>query len=212
MYEDLNNKEITVLKFLKEHTGEKGYPPSVREICKALDIKSTSTVFSLLNSLEKNKYIRKDPTKPRAIEILDKNFEDSPSNSFDTEILNIPVVGRIAAGQPIFAEENIEEHLPLPASHVKGNNCFVLRVEGDSMVEAGIFHRDYIVVDSSNIAPPNGKIVVALIDEDTSTVKTLQKTDNQIILKPENSLYDPMIFSPEQVKIIGVVTGVFRVL
>lgn len=212
MYEDLKEKDILVLEYIKEHSGAKGYPPSVREICKKLGIKSTSTVFKILNRLEKYDYIRKDATKPRAIEILDKGVSSENIVGFNSEVINIPIVGQIAAGEPIFAEENIEEYMTLPSSYVKGKNCFMLRVKGDSMIDVGIMDRDYIIVDSSQINPIDGKIVVALVNEDSSTVKTLLRKDNKIILKPENSLYEEMVFEADQVSIMGTVTGVFRVI
>ncbi|MEG0249717.1 MAG: transcriptional repressor LexA [Peptostreptococcus sp.] len=212
MYEDLKAKEILVLEYIKEHSGAKGYPPSVREICKKLDIKSTSTVFNILNRLERFDYIRKDATKPRAIEILSKGITSENTVGYNSETINIPIVGQIAAGEPIFAEENIEEYMTLPSSHVKGQECFMLRVKGDSMIDVGIMNRDYIIVDSSQINPTDGKIVVALVNEDTSTVKTFLKKGDKIVLKPENALYEPMVFEADEVSIMGTVTGVFRVI
>lgn len=210
MYEELKEKDILVLNYIKEHSGNKGYPPSVREICNKLGIKSTSTVFGILNRLEKYEYIRKDPTKPRAIEILDKNSENPTITN--REVISLPVVGEIAAGEPIFAEENIEEYIPLPSSYIKGRNCFMLKVKGDSMIDAGIFDRDLIVVDSSDKNPKKGKIIAALIDGDTATVKRLDIRNGKIILIPENKTYSEMIFSPEEIQILGSVTGVFRTL
>lgn len=210
MYEELREKDILVLNYIKEHSGNKGYPPSVREICNELGIKSTSTVFGILNRLEKYEYIRKDPTKPRAIEILDKNSENPTITS--QEIISLPVVGEIAAGEPIFAEENIQEYIPLPSSYIKGRSCFMLKVKGDSMIDAGIFDRDLIVVDSSDKKPKKGKIIAALIDGDTATVKRLDIRNGKIILIPENKMYSEMVFSPEEVQILGSVTGVFRTL
>ncbi len=210
MYEELKEKDILVLNYIKEHSGNKGYPPSVREICNKLGIKSTSTVFGILNRLEKYEYIRKDPTKPRAIEILDKNSENPTITN--REFISLPVVGEIAAGEPIFAEENIEEYIPLPSSYIKGRNCFMLKVKGDSMIDAGIFDRDLIVVDSSDKNPKKGKIIAALIDGDTATVKRLDIRNGKIILIPENKMYSEMVFSPEEVQILGSVTGVFRTL
>lgn len=210
MYEDLKEKDIAVLDYIKEHCGAKGYPPSVREICKKADIKSTSTVFAVLKRLEKLEYIRKDPTKPRAIEILDKSIENNDAIGLHAEILNLPLLGQIAAGEPILAEQNIDEYVPLPASHIQGKNCFLLKVKGDSMIEAGIFERDYIVVDASQTTPSQGKIVAALINGDDATVKRFYKKDGKIILKPENSLYSDMVFEANEVEILGTVTGLFR--
>ena len=210
MYENLNEKELSVLNFLKSYINDKGYPPSVREICKSLNIKSTSTVFAVLNTLEKNKYIRKDASKPRAIEILDKT-DDSNVFDFNPEIVNLPLVGSIAAGSPILAQENIEDYIGLPSAYTKGKDCFMLRIKGDSMVEVGIIDKDYIIVDASDTRSDNGKIVVALINGESATVKTLEKKDGKVLLKPENSAYEPMVFEPDQVKVMGTVTGVFRV-
>lgn len=213
MYEDLKPKQLAVLGFLKEHSGKYGYPPSVREICSHLDIKSTSTVFAILNNLEKKSYIRRDPTKPRAIEILDSSFASSSNLNYNPEIIQLPLVGRIAAGQPILAEENIEEYMSLPASHVKGKDCFMLRVRGDSMINVGILNDDYIIVDSSVKNPSNGDMIAALVDEMGATVKTFRKDKNdknKILLIPENDDYQTMEFHVSQVSILGKVTGVFR--
>lgn len=212
MYEDLKEKDILVLEYIKEHSAAKGYPPSVRETCKKLNIKSTSTVFNILNRLEKYNYIRKYATKPRAIEILDKGLDSENTVGFNSETINIPIVGQIAAGEPIFAEENIEEYMTLPSSHIKGKECFMLRVKGDSMIDVGIMNRDYIIVDSTQISPIDGKIVVALVNEESSTVKTLLKKNGKIILKAENPIYEPMVFEASEVRIMGTVTGVFRVI
>lgn len=210
MFEDLNEKDISVLLYIREHSNQKGYPPSVREICKKLDIKSTSTVFSIMKRLEENNYIRKDPSKPRAIEILDKSYDTPTDISRNLETISLPVVGQIAAGSPILAEENIEEYFPIPASFIKGNNSFMLVVRGDSMIDVGIFDKDYIIVNASDIRPQNGKIIAALIDGESATVKTFHKKGDKIILKPENQSMDPMIYDASQVSILGTVTGVFR--
>lgn len=212
MYEDLKEKDITVLKYIKEHCGTKGYPPSVREICKKVDIKSTSTVFGILKELENLGYIRKDPTKPRAIEILDKSFENNDIDGLHMEILNLPLLGQIAAGEPILAEQNIDEYIPLPASYIQGKNCFLLKVKGDSMIDAGIFEKDYIIVDASQNTPSQGKIVAAMVDGNEATVKRFYKKDDKIILKPENSAYSDMVFDTSQVQILGTVTGLFRTI
>ena len=210
MYDNLNEKELSVLNFLKVHIKDRGYPPSVREICKNLDIKSTSTVFAILNTLEKNKYIRKDPSKTRAIEILDMSDESNRLN-LNPEIINLPLVGSIAAGSPILAQENIEDYIGLPSAYIMGKDCFMLKIKGDSMVDVGIMDKDYIIVDAADTRADNGKIVVALINGESATVKTIEKKNGKIWLIPQNSAYEPMIFEPDQVKVMGSVTGVFRV-
>lgn len=212
MYEDLKEKDITVIEYIKEHCGTKGYPPSVREICKKANIKSTSTVFEVLKKLEKLNYIRKDPTKPRAIEILNKSLKNDDVVGIYTEILNLPLLGQIAAGEPILAEQNIDEYIPLPASYIRGKNCFLLKVKGDSMIEAGIFEKDYIIVDASQNTPNQGKIVAAVIDGNEATVKRFYKKDGKIILRPENAIYSDMVFEVNRVQILGTVTGLFRTI
>ena len=210
MYLDLSNKQILILEFIKEQIASKGYPPAVREICDAVGLKSTSTVHSHLNKLEKLGYIRKDATKPRAIEVLDSN-KPVFSQEFSQEIINLPLVGQITAGEPIFAEQNIEEHIPLPINLVKGKDNFILKVKGDSMINSGILNGDYVIVDKKSIAS-DGQIVVALIHKEYATVKTLYKEDDKIRLQPENDFMDPIILGYKDVEIIGVVTGVCRVL
>lgn len=168
-YGKITNKQREVLEYLKQQVLQKGYPPSVREICDAVGLKSTSSVHAHLESLERNGYIRKDPTKPRAIEIVDDGF-----NLVRTETVYIPEVGKVAAGQPILAIENIDAYLPFPAYMIpQGKDVFVLTVKGDSMVDAGIFDGDKLVVAKQNTAQ-NGEIVVALVD-DSATVKTFYK-------------------------------------
>ena len=211
MYLDLSNKQVAILEFIKEQIALKGYPPSVREMCIAVGLKSTSTVHSHMNKLEKLGYIRKDPTKPRAIEVLDKARDDDDVIGLHQEMINLPLIGQITAGEPIFAEQNIEEYIPLPASLVSGKDNFVLRVKGDSMVNAGILNGDYVVVDKKNTAA-NGQMVAALVENEKATVKTFYKEDGKIRLQPENDFMEPFIFEDAQVQIIGIVTGVFRVL
>ena len=210
MYLDLSNKQILILEFIKDQIASKGYPPAVREICDAVGLKSTSTVHSHLNKLEKLGYIRKDATKPRAIEVLDQN-KTILSQEFSQEIINLPLVGQITAGEPILAEQNVEEYIPLPVSLVKGKDNFVLKVKGDSMINAGILNGDHVVVDKKSIAS-NGQIVVALIHKEYATVKTFYKEENNIRLQPENEFLDPIILNFKDVEVIGVVTGVFRVI
>ena len=211
MYSNLTDKQIAILEFIKSEISKKGYPPAVREICDAVNLRSTSTVHSHLNKLEKLGYIRKDPTKPRAIEVLDKARDDDDVIGLHQEMINLPLIGQITAGEPIFAEQNIEEYIPLPASLVSGKDNFVLRVKGDSMVNAGILNGDYVVVDKKNTAT-NGQMVAALVENEKATVKTFYKEDGKIRLQPENDFMEPFIFEDAQVQIIGIVTGVFRVL
>ena len=210
MYLDLSDKQVLVLEFIKEQLMAKGYPPSVREICTAVNIKSTSAVHGYLNKLEKLGYIRRDPTKPRAIEVLDGNSNPNVSG-LNQEIINLPLVGQITAGEPILAQENIEEYIPLPSNLIKGSDNFVLKVKGDSMINAGILNNDYIIVDKKNTAS-NSQIVIALINGETSTVKRFYKENNFVRLQPENDFMEPIILEANSVEIIGVVTGVFRTI
>lgn len=199
----ISKKQNEILDYIKEKVRDKGYPPSVREICEAVNLKSTSTVHGHLTKLEENGYIRRDLTKPRAIEILDEDMEDGlvqPHVSF------IPVVGQVTAGQPILAVENIEDQYPVPESMVQGGNFFMLRVKGDSMVEAGILDKDFVLVKQQPEAV-NGQIVVAMMD-DSATVKRFFKEPNRIRLQPENSTMQP-IYS-DSVQILGIVKGVIR--
>lgn len=209
MYLDLTNKQVMILEFIKEQQLDKGYPPSVREICTAVGLKSTSTVHSHLNKLEKLGYIKRDPSKPRAIEILDNNTNDAPG--LNQEIVPIPIVGQITAGEPILAEQNIEEYMPLPINLIHGKNNFILKVRGESMINAGILDKDYVIVDKINHAS-NSEIVVALINGEAATVKRFFKEDRKVRLQPENEFMDPLILDERNVEIVGVVKGVFRVL
>lgn len=210
---DLKIREKAILDYMKKEIAIKGYPPTVREICSALGIKSTSTVHKDLANLEKKGYVVKDPAKPRAIMLSSHEYNseilDRPPVS--DNIVEIPVVGRVAAGTPILAEENVEDFFQLPARFVNGNDNFMLRVRGDSMIEAGILDGDYILVENRNVAR-NGEIVVAMVDgfESEATVKTFYKEDGHIRLQPENSSMSPIIVS--DVKILGKVKGVFRYL
>ncbi|WGX74932.1 transcriptional repressor LexA [Paraclostridium bifermentans] len=210
MYLDLTNKQIMILEFIKDQLTQKGYPPSVREICAAVDLRSTSTVHSHLNKLEKLGYIRRDATKPRAIEVLDSNKGEGV-NGLNQEVLHLPVIGQITAGEPIFAEQNIEEYIPLPANFIVGNDNFILKVKGESMVNAGILDGDYVIVDKANTAY-NSQIVVALVREDSATVKRFFKEENHIRLQPENEFMEPIILDSSEVSILGHVRGVFRVI
>ncbi|MBO6298815.1 MAG: transcriptional repressor LexA, partial [Lachnospiraceae bacterium] len=190
-----------ILDYIKEETIKKGYPPTVRDICEAVNLKSTSSVHAHLSTLERNGLIRRDPTKPRAIEIIDEGFQ-----MVRQEMTSIPIVGQVAAGQPILAEENISGYFPLPVEYVPNSETFVLKVKGDSMINAGIHSGDSIFVQSCNSAH-NGDIVVALID-DSATVKTFYKEKDHIRLQPENDTMEPIIV--KECTILGKVFGVFR--
>ncbi len=197
----ITQKQIEILEFIKQEILDKGYPPAVREICEAVDLKSTSSVHAHLSTLEKNGYIRRDPTKPRAIEICDDSFQ-----MVRTEMVSLPVIGTVAAGQPILAEENIESYFPVPAEILPQGESFILKVKGDSMINVGIYSGDQIFVQACNTAH-NGDTVVALID-DSATVKTFYKENGYIRLQPENDSMEPIIVNDCQ--IIGKVYGVFR--
>ena len=197
----LSAKQQQILNYIKDETLKKGYPPTVRDICEAVDLKSTSSVHAHLSTLEKNGYIRRDPTKPRAIEIMDDGFQ-----MVRQEMTSIPIVGQVAAGQPILAEENINGYFPLPVEFVPNAETFVLKVKGDSMINAGIHSGDSIFVQSCNTAQ-NGDMVVALID-DSATVKTFYKEKGHIRLQPENDTMEPIIV--DECTILGKVFGVFR--
>ena len=194
-------KQEEILNYIKNEILERGFPPAVREICQAVGLKSTSSVHSHLESLEKNGYIRRDPTKPRAIEILDDSFQ-----MVRREMVNVPVVGTVAAGQPILAEQNIDSYYPIPAEFMPNEQTFIWKVKGDSMVNAGILNGDSVVVKQQSTAH-NGEIVVALV-EDSATVKTFYKEDGHIRLQPENDTMDPIIV--DDCQILGKVFGVFR--
>lgn len=200
-YGKISDKQKQILEYIKQEILNKGYPPTVRDICDAVGLKSTSSVHSHLESLEKNGYIRRDPTKPRAIEIIDDNF-----NMVRREVVNVPLVGQVAAGQPILADENISSYFPVPAEYMPKGQSFMLKVKGESMINAGIFDGDHIIVEQQNTAR-NGDIIVALID-DSATVKTFYKEDGHIRLQPENDTMDPIIVPDCQ--ILGKVFGVFR--
>ena len=200
-YGKITAKQQEILEYIKDEILERGYPPAVREICEAVHLKSTSSVHSHLETLEKNGYIRRDPTKPRAIEICDDSFQ-----MVRTEMVSLPVLGNVAAGQPILAEENIQSYFPVPADVLPKGESFILNVRGDSMVNAGILNMDQVFVNSCNTAQ-NGDIVVALID-DSATVKTFYKENGHIRLQPENDTMDPIIV--DDCKILGKVFGIFR--
>ena len=190
-----------ILEYIKAQILERGFPPAVRDICEAVHLKSTSSVHSHLETLEKNGYIRRDPTKPRAIEILDDTF-----HLLRREVTNVPIIGRVAAGEPILAEQNIQNYFPIPMEMLPNNQTFLLEVRGESMINAGILDGDMILVEERQTAS-DGEMIVALV-EDEATVKTFYKEDGYIRLQPENDFMDPIIV--DDVVIIGKVIGVFR--
>ena len=200
-YGRISAKQQEILDYIKDEILKKGYPPTVREICETVHLKSTSSVHSHLETLEKTGYIRRDPTKPRAIEICDGSFQ-----MVRTEMVSLPIVGQVAAGQPILAEENIEDYFPVPADMVPKGESFILKVKGDSMINAGIFSGDRIFVNCCSTAN-NGDMVVALID-DSATVKTFYRENGHIRLQPENDNMDPIIV--DDCQILGKVFGVYR--
>ena len=200
-YGRITDKQREILEYIKKEILNRGYPPTVRDICEAVNLKSTSSVHSHLETLEKNGYIRRDPTKPRAIEIVDDNF-----NLTRREFANVPLIGQVAAGQPLLAVENIESYFPIPTEFMPNAESFMLKVKGESMINAGIFDGDNILVEKCDNVH-NGDIVFALID-DSATVKTFYKEDGHIRLQPENDTMDPIIVP--DCKIVGKVFGVFR--
>lgn len=204
MYEDLNQKQVEILLYIKSEVQRQGYPPSVRDICKGVGLKSTSTVHSYLEKIESKGYIRKDPTKPRAIEILERS--DDPL-LISKKTLDVPILGKVTAGAPILAVENIEDTYPVPLELVEGHDVFMLKVQGESMIDAGILSGDLVLVKRQNNAN-NGDIVVALL-EDEATVKTFYKEKNIIRLQPENQFMSP-IFSKD-VSVLGKVIGLYRI-
>lgn len=200
-YGKISDKQREILEYIKKEILDRGYPPAVREICEAVDLKSTSSVHSHLETLEKNGYIRRDPTKPRAIEIIDDNFHLTRR-----EMVQIPILGQVAAGQPILAVENIEGYFPIPAEFVPNEETFMLKVKGESMINIGILDGDNVLVKRQKTAH-NGDTVVALVD-DSATVKTFYKENGYIRLQPENDTMEPIIVP--NCEIVGIVFGVFR--
>ena len=197
----ISAKQLEILEYIKSQILERGFPPAVRDICEAVNLKSTSSVHSHLETLEKNGYIKRDPTKPRAIEVLDDSF-----HMIRREMVNVPIIGRVAAGEPILAEQNIENYFPIPMEFMPNKQTFMLKVRGESMINAGIFDGDYVLVGEQETAD-NGEMVVALI-EDGATVKTFYKEEGIIRLQPENDTMEPIIV-PDCI-ILGKVIGVFR--
>ncbi|MBQ7588779.1 MAG: transcriptional repressor LexA [Lachnospiraceae bacterium] len=200
-YGKITAKQQEILDYIKKVTLQRGYPPAVREICDAVKLRSTSSVHAHLETLEKNGYIRRDPAKPRAIEIMDDSYQ-----MVRQEMTSVPIIGQVAAGLPILAEKNIRGYFPLPMDIVPNNEVFVLTVKGDSMINIGIMDGDQIFVESCNTAE-NGDVVVALID-DSATVKTFYKENGYIRLQPENDTMEPIVV--DYCLIVGKVFGVFR--
>ena len=200
-YGRITQKQSEILEYIKSQILNKGYPPSVRDICSAVNLKSTSSVHAHLESLEKNGYIRRDPTKPRTIEIIDDNF-----NLTRREMVNVPVLGQVAAGEPILAVDNITGYFPIPSEFMPNEETFILTVKGDSMINIGIYNGDQIVVEKCNTAE-NGEIIVALID-DSATVKRFYKENGHIRLQPENDFMDPIIV--DDCMRLGKVIGLMR--
>lgn len=201
-YGRITKKQTEILEYIKSQILNKGYPPSVRDICTAVNLKSTSSVHAHLETLEKNGYIRRDPTKPRAIEIIDDNF-----NLTRREVVNVPLIGQVAAGQPLLAVENITSYFPIPTEFIPKEEVFMLNVKGESMVNAGIYDGDQIIVKQQSTAS-NGEIVVALVD-DSATVKRFYKENGHIRLQPENDFMEPIIV--DSCEIIGKVIGLIRI-
>lgn len=202
-YGKISEKQKQILEYIKSEILNRGYPPAVRDICEAVNLKSTSSVHSHLEALEKKGYIRRDPTKPRAIEIVDDSF-----NLVRREVVNVPLLGKVAAGEPLLAVENVENYFPIPTEYMPNQDCFMLKVKGESMINAGIYDGDQILVQKQPNAD-NGDMVVALV-EDSATVKTFYKEDGHYRLQPENDHMDPIIV--DQVDILGKVFGVMRFL
>ena len=196
---DLNDKQLLIYKFLKDFTSQKGYPPTVREICKAVGLKSTSSVHGHLKQLEKEGLIKRDPTKPRALEIVDSVVKK--------EMINVPIIGRVTAGLPILANENIEDYFPLPLDYVKHNNdLLILKISGSSMIKAGIIDGDFAIIERTQTAS-NGDKIVALI-ENEATLKTFYRENDHIRLQPENDEMEPIIV--DNCSILGKLIGIYR--
>lgn len=199
---NISSKQQEILDFIKQEILNRGFPPSVRDICEAVHLKSTSSVHAHLGTLEKNGYIHRDPTKPRAIEILDDDF-----NLSRREMVNVPILGRVAAGEPLLAVENIEDYFPIPTEYVPNTELYMLQVKGDSMVNVGVLNGDHVLVQKQSTAS-DGEMVVAMVG-DSATVKTYYKEDGYYRLQPENDYMEPIIVYGE-LQILGKVIGVFR--
>ncbi|NOX23888.1 MAG: transcriptional repressor LexA [Actinobacteria bacterium] len=203
---ELTSRQQEILQYILQSVDERGYPPAIREIGDAVGLSSPSTVHSHLNALVKAGYLRRDPTKPRAIEVLDPGHVEPSLHR--APVRDVPLVGRIAAGSPILAEQDIEEIYPLPTELVGNDPVFMLRVRGDSMIDVGILDEDFVVVRRSQTAQ-NGQLVAALVDGEEATVKRFQRKDGRVTLFAENADYAPMVFT-EGVEILGVVAAVLR--
>lgn len=203
MYEDLKQREIDILFFIKKQIEQNGYPPTVREIADGVNVKSTSTVHSALNSLEEKDYIRRNPTKPRAIELLDQEDDLLMSKK---RTVDVPILGQVTAGAPILAVENIDDTIPLPIDYTQDRDLFVLKVRGESMLNIGIMDGDYVIIERRNFAK-NGDHVLALLDEE-ATIKTFYNEGDCIRLQPENDFMDPIY--AQEVAILGVIVGLYR--
>ena len=203
----LSARQEQILDHILDAVQERGYPPSVREIGEAVGLSSPSTVHSHLSTLSRHGFIRRDPSKPRAIEVIDDGGR-AESGLVKAPVRDVPLVGRIAAGSPILAEEDIEEIYPLPTELVGNDPVFMLRIRGDSMIQAGIFDADFVVVRRQSHAR-DGQIVAALIAGEEATVKRLQRIDKRVVLKSENPDFPPMVFA-EGVEILGVIVAVLR--
>ncbi|MBQ2473562.1 MAG: transcriptional repressor LexA [Lachnospira sp.] len=200
-YGRITAKQTEILEYIKSQILNKGYPPSVRDICAAVNLKSTSSVHAHLETLEKNGYIRRDPSKSRTIEIIDDNF-----NLVRREVVNVPILGQVAAGQPLLAVENVSNYFPIPSEYLPNEETFMLTVKGESMVNMGIYEGDQIIVKKQSTAA-NGEVVVALVD-DSATVKRFYKENDHIRLQPENDFMDPIIV--DDCEILGKVIGLIR--
>lgn len=200
-YGRITAKQTEILEYIKSQILNKGYPPSVRDICAAVNLKSTSSVHAHLETLEKNGYIRRDPSKSRTIEIIDDNF-----NLVRREVVNVPILGQVAAGQPLLAVENVSNYFPIPSEYLPNEETFMLTVKGDSMVNMGIYEGDQIIIKKQNTAN-NGEVIVALVD-DSATVKRFYKENGHIRLQPENDYMDPIIVN--DCEILGKVIGLIR--
>lgn len=200
-YGRITAKQTEILEYIKSQILNKGYPPSVRDICAAVNLKSTSSVHAHLETLEKNGYIRRDPSKSRTIEIIDDNF-----NLVRREVVNVPILGQVAAGQPLLAVENVSNYFPIPSEYLPNEETFMLTVKGDSMVNMGIYEGDQIIIKKQNTAN-NGEVIVALVD-DSATVKRFYKENGHIRLQPENDFMDPIIV--DDCEILGKVIGLIR--
>ena len=203
MYEDLNQRELEILFFIKRFIESKSYPPTVREICSGCNIKSTSTVYYALEKLESTNYIKKDASKTRAIEIVP---QDDDILMLKKKTVDVPIVGKVTAGAPILAVQNIEDTMPLPIELATDKELFILKVSGESMINAGIFDGDYVIIEKCNSAR-NGEKVLALID-DEATIKTYYKEKNRFRLQPENDSMEPLYF--DNIDILGKIVGLYR--